>query len=196
MSLLFEAYPKTPRLFRDVVISEKIDGTNACVMVVPSVEVGAGDVLSVAQVDGYHLFAGSRSRWITPGKTTDNYGFAQWVQSNAEELVKLGPGRHYGEWWGAGIQRGYPIGEKRFSLFNVDKWQDDALRPKCCHVVPVLYRGEFRTDFVEFYREKLRVVGSYAAPGYMKPEGLIVFHTAAQRCFKVLLENDEGFKGE
>jgi hypothetical protein len=29
----FEAFPKIPRLKRDMVITEKIDGTNACVLI-------------------------------------------------------------------------------------------------------------------------------------------------------------------
>jgi hypothetical protein len=79
----------------------------------------------------------SRSRWITPDD--DNFGFAAWVEANRDELLTLGPGRHFGEWWGSGIQRGYglPKGEKRFSLFNVSRWGES--RPACCHVVPVLY---------------------------------------------------------
>ena len=60
----FRAFHKIPRLFRDVIITEKIDGTNACVVVTPD-----GTVL-----------AQSRSRFITP--EDDNFGFAAWVQAN------------------------------------------------------------------------------------------------------------------
>ncbi len=64
------------------------------------------------------MFIGSRTRWITA--QDDNHGFARWVEGNKQELLKLGAGRHFGEWWGSGIQRGYGLqkGEKRFSLFN------------------------------------------------------------------------------
>jgi hypothetical protein len=41
----------------------------------------------------------------------------------------------------------------------------------------------------------LRLDGSYAAPGYMKPEGIVVYHTAAKQMFKVTIENDEQPKG-
>ena len=38
--------------------------------------------------------------------------------------------------------------------------------------------------------------GSRAVPGYMKPEGIVIFHKASQICFKVTCENDETFKGD
>ena len=52
------------------------------------------------------------------------FGFARWVETNRERLITLlGPGLHFGEWWGSGIQRGYGLtkGDKRFSLFNVER---------------------------------------------------------------------------
>lgn len=161
MSIEFQPFPKIARLNRECVITEKIDGTNA--------QVSIDD-------DGV-IMAGSRSRWITPGKSTDNYGFAAWVQDNADELRKLGPGNHFGEWWGSGIQGGYglPKGEKRFSLFNVALWEDNNLRPDCCRVVPTLYRGPFSTLAVEDAVRRLRDYGSIAAPGFMKPKGIIVW---------------------
>ena len=167
----FEGFQKIPRLKRSVVISEKIDGTNAQVFV--------GE-------DGAVL-AGSRSRWITP--EDDNFGFARWVADHADELRELGPGRHFGEWWGAGIQRRYGLTEKRFSLFNSARWAD--ARPACCHVVPVLYEGQFNTDAVEAALGRLAMFGSVAAPGFMKPEGIVVYVAAARQLFKVTLEKDE-----
>lgn len=44
--------------------------------------------------------------------------------------------------------------------------------------------------------EQLRTRGSVAAPGFMKPEGVVVFHTASQQLFKVTLENDDERKGK
>jgi len=181
----FLEYPKTPRLNRDVIITEKIDGTNAQIFI----------------DDTGRIFAGSRSRWITPAN--DNYGFARWVEGNKTELLKLGPGRHFGEWWGAGIQRRYNQDRKRFSLFNVQRWSEvfagepgNELRPACCDVVPVFWRGPFDSTDVRIAIDRLKAEGSWAAPGFMRPEGIIVYHTAAQKPFKVLLENDEGRKGE
>lgn len=170
----FKEFPKIPRLNRPVVITEKIDGTNACVVV-------GEDGSVVAQ---------SRSRIITP--TADNYGFAAWVAAHCDELRELGPGHHYGEWWGQGIQRKYGLTEKRFSLFNAGRWAES--RPACCHVVPVLATG-VGFGVVDAALHTLRLEGSIAAPGFMRPEGVVAFHVAGSALFKVLLENDESPKG-
>ena len=99
MEIEFKSFGKIPRLSRDIVITEKIDGTNGQIY-----------------IDGDTIMAGSRNRWITP--QDDNHGFAAWVSANREQLMALGNGRHFGEWWGAGIQDGYGQTEKFFSLFN------------------------------------------------------------------------------
>lgn len=170
----FEEFPKIPRLKRNCVITEKIDGTNAQVHITED-----GEVL-----------AGSRSRYVTP--EADNFGFARWVAANREELLKLGPGRHFGEWWGAGVQRGYGLknGEKRFSLFNVGRWKQEDL-PACVGLVPVLYEGAFSSDIIDQCIDDLAQYGSKASPGFMKPEGIVVYHAAARSLFKVTIEKDE-----
>ena len=38
--------------------------------------------------------------------------------------------------------------------------------------------------------------GSYAAPGFMDPEGVIIWHEAAQIMFKKTLEKDGEHKGK
>lgn len=181
----FVEFPKMPRLSRQIVVTEKIDGTNAQVHVVEME--GYSIPGAVWEGDGLAILAGSRTRWITPD--ADNFGFAAWVRDNAEELVKLGPGSHFGEWWGAGIQRRYGLADKRFSLFNVDRWGDE--RPACCSVVPVLYRGIFDTLAIEECLSSLRACGSVAAPGFMNPEGVVVFHLAGRVGFKKTLHKDE-----
>lgn len=187
----FQAFPKMARLVRDCVITEKIDGTNAQVMITES-----GD-----------LFAGSRTRWITP--TDDNFGFAKWCEGNKQELLKLGPGRHFGEWWGHGINRAYGIKDRRFSLFNVIRWcefgqtpqqiskenphivkMQDVL-PELCRLVPVLYRGPFATVTTHDCIVELQLRGSVASPGFMNPEGIVVFHIAGNVGFKRTIENDD-----
>lgn len=103
----FKPFPKIARLNRECVITEKIDGTNGCVIVTPEGEVHAQ----------------SRNRVL--GADTDPFGFALWVERNRDALRDLlGPGYHFGEWWGQGIQRGYGLSERRFSLFNVARWGD------------------------------------------------------------------------
>lgn len=170
--LVFKPFPKIPRLSRECVITEKIDGTNAQIYI--------GE-------DG-SIRAGSRNRWITPGN--DNYGFATWVESHADELKQLGPGPHYGEWWGAGIQRRYGLQNKRFSLFNVHRWTAVATPPSCCDVVPVLYHGEFVEAEITKAINILAVSGSRAAPGFMDPEGIVIYHVASGHLFKKTIKDD------
>lgn len=174
----FRPFDKIPRLNREVIATEKIDGTNGVIYV--------GE-------DGLVL-AGSRSRWL--GLNGDNFGFNAWVVQNIQELrEKLGPGYHYGEWFGRGIQRNYGLTEKRFSLFNVERWGDPSVRPACCHVVPELARGTDVRKVTEYALDRLRNEGSLAVPGFMKPEGIVLYHTASRSMFKVTLEKDEAPKG-
>jgi hypothetical protein len=178
----FVEFPKIARLSRECTITEKIDGTNGCI--------GIGE-------DGTFK-VGSRSRWLD-STTGDNHGFMLWALQNKDELMKLGPGRHYGEWWGSGIQRGYGLqkGEKRFSLFNTYKWSDAlGQRPACCSVVPVLFNGLFTSEAAESAIALLAAEGSKAAPWFMLPEGVIIYHHAANLYFKKTLSKDEEWKGK
>ena len=184
----FKPFPKIPRLSRECIITEKIDGTNA------SIYIG----------ENGEFLTGSRNRWITV--ENDNFGFAKWAQDNKECLMELGVGHHFGEWWGVGINRGYGLSERRFSLFNVSKWVkftgDPILKdgqsycPECCHVVPVLYEGMFDTGLIESMIGELILRGSMAVDGYMKPEGIVIYHKAANQLFKKTIENDEQHKSE
>ena len=174
----FQPWPKIARLNRDITITEKIDGTNAAVVIA---EDGA-------------IAAQSRKRLITP--EDDNFGFARWAHENGEALFSLlGPGRHFGEWWGAGIQRRYGLGHKRFSLFNTARYGGvDFSEIPGLGVVPVLYQGRFGQESIDISLEQLANFGSAAAPGFMDPEGIIVFHSAAQQMFKVTIKGDEAPK--
>lgn len=165
-----------------MVVTEKLDGTNSQVFV--------SDDSSV-------VLAGSQTRWITP--SDDNFGFARWVEEHKEELrVGLGPGSHFGEWWGSGIQRGYGLknGERHFSLFNVKRWGDIATRPGCCTVVPRLYEGVFDTAEVDHILDNLNANGSVASPGFMNPEGVVVFHVPSGNLYKKTLDKHDGHKGD
>lgn len=200
----FKAYPKTPRLFRDVVITEKIDGTNAAIQIEKRTDEPdengnywalADSCTVIINDEAYAVTAQSRKRIITP--TDDNFGFAKWVYDNAHDLVlALGEGVHFGEWWGSGIQSGYglPKGEKRFSLFNVGRWADTAFAVPGLGTVPVLYEGPFSQPVIDRLVDTLKTVGSRASQGH-KAEGIVVFHTASRQVYKVLCENDEIPKG-
>jgi len=202
----FRGFNKIPRLNRDIVITEKIDGTNGLIYI----------------DEANNIFAGSKNRFlwgsIQDEIHNDNHGFAQWVKINKEELLKLGKGYHYGEFWGKGIQRGYNLQEKRFSLFNVGRWclynEEPKLisidpktkiekyqekLPECCYVVPILYEGQIYlqdyytpNEFIEYLKQE----GSKASPGFMKPEGIVIYHKAGNYYFKKTIENDEKWKGD
>lgn len=177
----FQEFGKIARLSRMMTITEKIDGTNA------QVYIGEyGEFLT-----------GSRTRWITP--EDDNYGFSRWAHEHKEELLALGPGHHFGEWWGSGIQRKYGQTEKHFSLFNTAIWLEEfdnarQLCPACCRVVPVLYRGMFDTNFINSTMTLLKSE-SKAATGFSDPEGVVIYHEAARMMFKKTFAKDEG-KGQ
>ena len=183
----FVGMPKIARLSREVVVTEKIDGTNALIYI-------ADDLAPITLVSGrvVPFLCGSKSRWIFP--ENDNAGFAKWAYEHTEELLKLGKGWHRGEWMGQGIQRTYGLKEKRFYLFNTSRWYKESA-PTCCYVVPVLYQGEFNTDSIKVSLDYLASTGSVAVPGFMKPEGVVIYHTAGNIYFKKTIENDEKPKG-
>lgn len=206
----FKGWPKTPRLNRVCIATEKIDGTNSAVIVEPMEHEAdyTNDAVALVQTPAGQwlaVYAQSRKRLLRPGKQTDNFGFAAWVKENALELAcGLGEGYHYGEWWGSKIQRGYGLtdGEKRFSLFNAGRWHDSenngigkSAAPGCVSVVPVIATGTNIVVVAERALAELRECGSFAAPGFDNPEGVIVYHTAARQTFKVMCEDDELPKG-
>jgi hypothetical protein len=217
--LEFREWPKIFRLNREIIVTEKIDGTNACVIVEPLIGSYTDNVKYITEDDQPLLecdgtgkepgivvdvqgqkavvAAQSRKRIISPG--SDNFGFAQWVRYNAEKLANLlGFGYHFGEWYGSGIQRGYGLqnGEKRFMLFNVDRWSALPLVVPGLEVATVLYRGNFDTNYVDMCVSKLKRDGSYHVKGFDNPEGVVVYHTAGNTSFKVTCEKDEQHKGE
>lgn len=219
--LEFQKFNKIPRLSRDIVITEKIDGTNGQIYIIKEDDLMVdydGDrryLVDHEFIDKYclyndsdlYMFAGSKTRWLDCSSNGDNYGFAKWVKVAAEELLKLGEGRHYGEWWGRGIQRGYGLDEKRFSLFNAGRWleyydeheaETKEKCPECCSVVPILYNGPLYLQ--DYYAPNefigyLKTNGSVAAPLFMNPEGIIIYHTASGKLFKKTILNDEKPKG-
>jgi hypothetical protein len=194
-ALEFKGFGKIPRLFRDVVITQKLAGQTGAVGILTEREPGYDDPrVTHVHPGGLALgvYAQSRKRIITP--QTDNHGFAAWVQEHAELLAtNLGPGLHFGEWWGSGIKSGEGLtgGDKRFSLFNTKRWSD-----KCwcdipgLSVVPVLYEGPFSEQVLIDVLTYLAEGGSVACPGFMQPEGIIVYHKAANSLFKITLDND------
>lgn len=175
----FKPWPKVPRLnkvFNECIITEKVDGTNASILI----------------QDGEIVRVGSRKRWITP--EDDNFGFAKWVKNNNDELLKLGDGHHFGEWYGSSIQRGYGLKERKFTLFNVSRWSDPLVRPNCCECVYEIYRGPYSSEDMDSVQTCINFlsVGSLQVPGYDNPEGLIIFFPIINQMMKWTFDNPEG----
>ncbi len=169
----FKPYPKIRRSKDNgIVITQKIDGTNAQIAINESGE----------------MWVGSRKRWITPGKETDNFGFAAWCDQNRDALLTLGPGRHYGEWYGPGIQRGYGLAERRLALFNIHRPADTL--PGCVGQVPILYRGAYSSQAIDQTFATLYEQGSVAVPGFRQPEGIVIYHFLTRALIKRTFDGD------
>ena len=205
----FIGMPKIARLSREIVVSEKIDGTNALVYI-------SDDLSPITLQSGrvVPFLVGSKSRWIFP--ENDNHGFARWAYEHAEVLLKLGKGWHRGEWMGQGIQRNYGLKEKRFYLFNTSRWvkyegfdilslternyvpvlkEKQEYCPDCCYVVPVLYQGIFDMGTIDYCLATLKNEGSIAIGGFKPAEGIVIYHVAANMYFKKTILHDESPKG-
>jgi len=172
MTTEFKAWPKIPRGSNEnICISEKMDGTNACIVI----------------EDNKIVAVQSRKRFIKVGD--DNFGFASWVESNTAELLKLGEGYHYGEWAGAGIQKNpHNIVGKKFFLFNTSRWSNPS-RPDCCDVVPVLYAGKYSIDAITDTMIKLKDQAN--EDGYT-PEGMVVWYCKTRRFEKYTFKFSKG----
>jgi len=183
----FKKYPSIQRLSSEIcTILEKIDGTNG--------------IIFVPDDPDKPILAGSRERWLTQEdgqpaeKGKDNFGFSAWVYDRRERLRKLGPGYHYGEFYGAGIQRKYGLGGKRWASFEY--WRDD-IKIEDVDVVPVLYTGEPTDGIITETLNKLIETGSVLVPGWMKPEGIVITYKNMRSAkFKKLCENDKIHKSQ
>jgi hypothetical protein len=202
----FKSWPSIPRLSKErVVVTEKIDGSNSAVRIRQfDIDDDRTDQVDTVSIDGvqYTVWAQSRKRLLQPVKEKDNFGFARWVYDNAPALVRvLGVGDHYGEWWGSGVQRGYGMKEKRFSLFNAPRWFE-TLHPTEArseidnlYTVPLLFAGQFYDLDIKALRDDLDKNGSKVVPGF-KSEGMVVYLRELNASYKVLLENDDIHKWE
>lgn len=186
----FEAFPKVPRLHGQTYITEKIDGTNACIEYRPT---DGGYLMSACSRNrrlltievSEHFHGHPRVAW----HGTDNAGFGAWVVANHESLTRLGYGRHFGEWYGQGIQRTYGLDHKRFALFQHPKNGLSEGLPANVSCVPMLdIHSEFSMSRIESYMLLLKMDGSRAVPGWMEPEGVIVYHARSGQLFKHLYD--------
>ena len=157
----------------NVTITEKIDGTNACVIIQDNEVVGAQ----------------SRKRLIT--KDDDNYGFAQWAEDNSSDLIRLGDGYHYGEWAGVGIQKNpHKLDKKELFLFNTFRWNENNLNlPICCNVVPVLFSGLLEIITIDNVMRDL--LDKADAQGYTA-EGIVIYSHAFRQYTKQTFKHSKG----
>lgn len=176
----FKTWPKIPRLQKvNMTITEKIDGTNSCVIVENGEVVGCQ----------------SRNRLISPDN--DNFGFAAWVEENKDTLKTLGDGYHYGEWAGPGIQKNpHLLSEKKFFLFNSYRWNtvfeknENHPAREIVSVVPTYGTRGFSSEAIMEAALQLEHhlwgLGSQATEP-TKPEGLIIFLYPTNTYFKLHL---------
>jgi hypothetical protein len=167
----FKAWPKIPRLVNEyVIVTEKMDGTNSCIIINDKKIVGVQ----------------SRNRLIT--REDDNYGFANWAYDNENELIGLGNGYHYGEWCGPKINGNrHQLEKNELYLFNTHRPIESI--PPYCKVVPILGEGPM---------QQLLGIGLYSIMSSLemdrpyKPEGVIVYQTNANKLYKLTFNNPEG----
>lgn len=185
----FKEWPKIPRGGRGklITITEKIDGTNACVIVENGVVVGSQ---SRNQLLGHNHITGEYEVY------NDNYGFAQWVKQHKYKLAGLGDGYHYGEWVGPGIQSNpHNLKKKTFFLFNSDRWRDGRQqRPEGVECVPVLYEGpnDLNDDWIDKIESTMEELEQSAREKGYTPEGVIVWYHKFRRYEKYTFKNPEG----
>lgn len=167
----FKPWPKISRPKNmKITITEKMDGTNACVVIQDEKIVGIQ----------------SRNRFIEPGD--DNAGFAKWVVENEDSLVTLGDGYHYGEWCGPGIQSNpHNLEEKEFYLFNT--FRPFETLPETVKQVRVLYTGPFDQSAID---TAYTYLWEDASLSKYTPEGIMVYHHLFRSYVKHTYANQDG----
>lgn len=169
-------------------ITQKIHGTNAQIRVYEVVDPTGLNDLVVFEGKNYKVQASSRTRDIFVGD--DNFGFARYVFDNKQEIVeKLGVGTHYGEWAGPGINSGEGLSEKKFVIFNHYRYPAERPLPPQMVVVPVLYHGPYDERIVSEAMASLKIEGSRLAPGFMRPEGIVI--EVSGKKYKKVFEAEE-----
>lgn len=181
-SIEFAPWPKIGRIGDSiqVQITEKIDGTNACIVV------EGGEIVACQ----------SRKKFIVPGD--DNAGFAGWAYKNRHVLAEvLGDGHHYGEWAGPAIQKNpMNLSKKKFFLFDPRRydfqWEDRldlVLDGGNLGKVPVLYEGAYFSELTERVMFDLAV--NSRLRGY-EAEGIITWWAPFRTMTKTTFKHSEG----
>lgn len=202
LTMEFREFSKIHRLDKTtILITQKLHGTNASLWIVPTGEIDYSEAEKpFLTSDGQFL--------VRPAKRTsfidlenDNFGFAKFVAKNKDALARcLGPGTWFGEWVGPGINSGEGLKEKQFALFNVLALDDKILNmraaglwPENVDTVPVLFFGPC-TDLgkeAERVMTELKESGSKYAPGFMRPEGIVIQVLGTSATFKHVFEQED-----
>jgi len=175
--LEFKRWPKIKRFMdADMIITQKMEGTNAQITFR---EDSSGCI---------QWFAGSRNRKLCA--LHDNFGFYKWAGENLQALYDvLGPGRHYGEWCGPGIQNSEGLRERKFFSFDPFLEVLEGLK-HLVEPVPLLYKGPFNLDSIHGILVGLRDHGS-KVNGFHPAEGVIVNLSGTR--YKLYLDNIDDF---
>jgi len=162
----FIKWAKIQRLHKaEMVITQKMNGTN-------------GQILFE---DNGDFMIGSRNRWLSVHK--DNFGFYNWAHEHITELFEIfGPGRHYGEWAGPGIQNGEGLKERVFFSFNPFLEKPDTINWINVESIPLLYYGHWDDSQRDIAMQKLCEDGSQVSRIYfplgqncfIEPEGIVI----------------------
>lgn len=188
---VFEKYPKIGRLKgAGMTITEKIDGTNAQIVISNEIIIGVGSRkrailpnVDVMRDEAGRTIRDSLGMPLRPKQVRDNFGFAAWVRDNAAGLVEfLGEGTHYGEWAGPGIQKN-PLGleARRFFVFNTHRNPPEKFAAlgdlvEGLDAVPVVFEGQFNLDMIDLIHQQLLESGSHVEGAAFPniPEGIVI----------------------
>lgn len=175
-------------------VTQKLHGTNASVWIyeIDLTQTKLDKIWPIEITDSLKAFVTTDGKYLVrPAKRTsfisiekDNFNFAQWVSTSKDDLARvLGAGTHFGEWIGPGINSGEGIKEKRFVLFDVMRFETQKeemtkvnLWPSRLDLVPKLAletTGDLRS-LADRIMAELKEKGSVYAPGFMRPEGIVI----------------------
>lgn len=69
--------------------------------------------------------------------------------------------------------------------------QKQRLQEAGCSVVPVLYQGPLSEEVISEALHTLEINGSVVAPGFMQPEGVVIYNPGIRSLFKKTFGSDE-----
>ena len=178
---MFKPWPKLGRVNKETItITEKIDGTNAAIIVENGKLVGTQ----------------SRSRLLSD--TEDNHGFHKWAMKNADVFAQLGDGHHFGEWAGKGINKNrMGLDGKKFFLFAW--YAETKIEHPEIEYVEVLFQGPRSEDNIITTFNRLYAFGYMGEDGVWvenkrtyTPEGIVIYYHNSKHMEKMTIDFPDG----